>query len=319
MSYVIKAYSKNSKLNIPVEDKHVYKTTQDTRNYINQDIITATKKLNLIPYTAAFETGSTGGFQAYRASEQEKNIELLFNGANDLTVAKGTNPEQRIGDKVYLKHMTMLINIDMTESAKRFFNNQKFNYSNLSNITNLDNFTDNLSEESITPAKFKFRLLLVYFDNDSIDLAGIRDWFNTSFVPQYYISTTTTTKNSAVSNQSKILRESTSYTGKFKILSDKSFTLNSKKGHKFIKFDWDFKTNLTMDTNNLPTDAKFKNTRLILLAPTLLKNDMDGNSFSKFSHYMAKTASESTAALLRSFVIDAFQVSTNIKFKYYDI
>lgn len=211
-----------------------------------------------------------------------------------------------------------MINIYMTEGSKRFFNCEYVNYTDLnSDGTSLNGFTNHLKQEGISPAKFKFRMMLVKFDS-SQDADGIKNWFNTIYVPQYYLSDNL--NEGAVTNQSKMLRESTAWTGKFNILYDKPFTINSKKGHKFINFNYKFKRNINFDdTTNYPTDEDFKNIQLLVFGPTLLVNDMDGHAYSKLSDYLEKTQSLSGASTLRNYVLDAFQISQNIKYKYYDM
>lgn len=316
MSYVIKAYKKGSKLNIPVEDKHKYNTQAEAHNYYTFQATIPSKKWSLIPYTAAYTDLGAAGYGAVW-NDNKHNIELLWTG-EQLSTQTGTGVDQRIGNKIFLKNLTILINIYLTESAKRFFNAEYVNFTDLNTDgTTLAGFTNHLKEEGKTPAKFKFRLMLIKFD-DAMDKTNIVNWFNTIYVPQYYGGNGITMP--AISNQSKMLRESCNYTGKFRIMYDKSFSINSKKGHKFIKFSYDFKRNLTADDiNGKITDDDFKNLRLILFSPTLLNNDINGIALSKFSDYLEKTVSLSNAATLRNWVVDAFWGETNIKYKYYDL
>lgn len=315
MSYIIKAYKKGSKLNIPVEDKHKYDTMAETHDYYTFEPVNPNKNLTLIPYTAAYSAMATNGYGAAWAT-YEHNFQIIWKG-NDLTVQQGTDADQRIGNKVFLKNMTMLINIYMTESAKRFYNAEYVNYTDINTDgATLSGFTSHLKEEGETPCKFKFKMMLVKFDS-SADETYIQNWFNTIYVPQYYVGTGT---KPAISNQSKILRESTDYNGKYKILHEQSFTINSKKGHKFIQFNWNFNKNLTADSvNNDITDEDFKNLRLIIFAPTLLVNDMNGIAYSKLSDYMYNTYNLSNAATLRGWILKAFYVETNVKYKFYDL
>lgn len=316
MSYTIKAYKKGSKLSIPVEDKHKYDTQAQAHDYYTFEPTVPQIRLSLIPYTAAFSNLGANGYGAVW-NINKHNLEVLWGGDLFGTTA-GTSVEQRIGNKIYLKDMTMLINIYMTESAKRFFNCEYVNYTDINTDgVSLNGFTNHLKEEGETPCKFKFRMMLVKFD-EITDQAYIADWFNTIYVPQYYAGTGTTMP--AVTNQSRMLRESTDYTGKYDILWDRAFSINSKKGHKFINFNWSFKRNLTADsTTGGVTDDDFKKLRLIIFSPTLLVNDMNGIAYSKLSDYMEKTVSLGNAATLRNWILDAFHIQTNIKYKFYDI
>lgn len=316
MSYVIKAYKKGSKLSIPVEDKHKYDTQAEAHDYYTFEPTNPSHKLSLIPYTAAYDSLGANGFGACWGNIQH-NFDIIWSGGYFGTTA-GTGADQRIGNKVFLKDMSILINIYMTESAKRFFNCEYVNYTDINtDSTTLNGFTNHLKEEGETPCKFKFRMMLVKFDTIA-DQNYVKEWFNTIYVPQYYASNGTT--KPAVTNQSRMLRESTNYTGKFNILYDKAFSINSKKGHKFINFNYKFKKNLTADTNTGGiTDEDFTKLRLIIFCPTLLVNDMNGMAYSKLSDYMEKTVSLSNAATLRNYVLDAFYIQTNIKYKYYDL
>lgn len=314
MSYFIKAYNKGSKINIPIEDKHKYDTKSESREYYTFDQYSPLYPIKLLPYTAAYASGS--GYKAVYASATERNFQSIWRGFL-FSTSRGTEEFARIGNKIYLKSMSMMINIYMTESSKRFFNCNYVNYTDLNTDgSSLNGWTNHLKEESQTPAKFKFRMMLVKFDSD-MNAEAIRDWFNGIYVPQYYVGSST---EPAITNQSKLLRESTSYTGKFNILYDKPFTINSKKGHKFINFHYKFKRNLNFDdSTNRPSDDDFNRTQLIIFGPTLLVNDMDGHAYSKMSDYMEKTQSLTAASTLRNYVLDAFQVTYNAKYKFYDI
>lgn len=316
MSYIIKAYNKKSKLNIPVEDKHKYDTMGEAHDYYTFEPSIPTKKLALIPYTAAFSNLGANGYGAVW-NDNKHNFEIIWKG-NQLTTTAGIGADQRIGNKIYLKNMTILINIYMTESAKRFFNAEYVNYTDLNTDgTSLNGFTNHLKEEGETPIKFKFKMMFVKFDSE-VNETYIANWFNTIYVPQYYAGNGATMP--AVSNQSKLLRESTDYNAKYRILYEQPFTINSKKGHKFINFNWNFKKNLTADSNTGGiTDEDFKNLRLIIFSPTLLVNDINGIGYSKLSDYMEKTVSLSNAATLRNWILDAFYIETNTKYKFYDL
>lgn len=319
MSYYVKAYKGKSKLNIPVEEKHKYYTTNGNHYYYDLNTIDDSTNLSLIMYQAGMSTGA--GYQAYYDSNLNRNCMVLWNGNTQLSVSKGTGEDQRIGNKIYMKSIQMLINIQLKQPALKFFNSATFDASKFSSVIGTDYylFQDILSGEAITPAKFKFRLMLVRFEDTNFQDNAINDWFNGSYVPQFYVGNNLIDAEGAVTNQSKMLRESTVYTGKFNILYDKSFTLNSKKGHKFIKFDWNIKENITLNENNAPTNDDFKGLRLLLFGPALMTNDINGVAFSKMAEFWEKTAGLSNISLLRGYVSHAFTVLTNKKYTYYDM
>ena len=316
MSYIIKAYKKGSKMNIPIEDKHKYDTQAEAHDYYTFEPTNPGHKLSLIPYTAAFTGLGPAGYGAVW-NQSKHNFEIIWAGGYFGTTV-GTGADQRIGNKVYLKNMTILINLYMRESAKRFFNCEYVNYTDINtDATSLAGWSAHMKEEGETAAKFKFKMMMVKFD-EAVDQTYIANWFNTIYVPQYYAGAGTTMP--AVTNQSKMLRESTDYNGKYRILFEQSFSMNSKKGHKFINFNWEFKKNLTHDSNTgSVTDEDFTNLRLIIFSPTLLVNDMNGIAYSKLSDYMENTYNLGNAAALRNYILDAFYIQTNIKYKFYDI
>lgn len=321
MSYYVKAYKGRNKLNIPVEEKHKYYSSISDHEYYDLNPVSSetTSNLSLIMYQSGMSSGA--GYQAYYDSNLNRNCMVLWNGNTQMNISQGTAEDQRIGDKIYLKSLQMLINIQLKQPALKFFNSETFDSTKFSSVigSNYYTFQDILSGESITPAKFKFRLMLVRFEDTDFQDTSINDWFNTTFVPQYYIGQYINDSAAAVTNQSKMLRESTVYTGKFKILADRSFTLNSKKGHKFVKFDWNFKQNLTLNDNNVPTNDDFKGLRLLLFGPALMISDINGIAFSKMAEFWEKSAGQSNAAILRGYVSHAFTVQMNKKFTYYDM
>lgn len=319
MSYYVKAYKGKSKLNIPVEEKHKYITTTGNHEYYDLNTIDDATNLSLIMYQAGMNTGA--GYQAYYSTNLNRNCMVLWNGNTQFTLTQGTKEDQRIGNKVYLKSLQMLINVQLKQPALKFFNCENFDTSKFSSVVGTDyyKFQDILSGEAITPAKFKFRLMLVRFEDTTFQDTSINDWFNSTFVPQYYVGNDAVDAFGAITNQSKMLRESTTYTGKFQILYSKSFTVNSKKGHKFVKFDWNFKENLTLNSNNVPTNDDFKGMRLLLFGPTLMTNDVNGAAFNKMAEFWEKTANETNAALLRGYVSHAFSILSNKKYTYYDM
>lgn len=318
MSYYVKAYKGKSKMNIPVEEKHKYSTTTGNHEYYDLNKTDDSTNLSIMMYQAGMSTGS--GYQAIYDSNLNRNCKVIWNGNTQFSIQQGTDEDQRIGDKIYLKSMQILINIYLKQPALKFFNSATFDTSKFSTVgSNYYTFQDILSGETITPAKFKFRMMLVKFEDTNFGDAQIATWFNNTFVPQYYVGNSQIDSYGAITNQSKMLRESATFTGKFQILYDKSFSLNSKKGHKFVKFDWNFKSNLTLNNSNVPTNDDFKGMRLILFGPTLTINDINGAAFGKMAEFWEKTTLESNAALLRGYVSHAFSELHNVKYTYYDL
>lgn len=299
-------------MSIPIEEKHKYETSVSSLEYNDLEPDSYGKKISLIPFNGSF---STGGISAYYSGARS-NFKTLLSG-NDLSLSVGTADNQMIGQKVMLKNISVLINVSLSHAAFKFFNSKEWDSTLFQNVTtNYETLLPVFKDETDNASKFKFRLMLVRFDDKTYDDSDIMTWFNTIYVPQYYKSSAGTP---VVTNQSKMLRESTALTGKFQILENRSFTINSKKGHKFIKFDLNPKTNLTFDNSGKPTDDKYLGLRLILFGPTYLKSDMNGTGFYKFAEYLDAITGQTNYNNLSHPILDAFNVQTNIKYTYYDL
>ena len=139
--------------------------------------------------------------------------------------------------------------------------------------------------------------------------SNIAQWFNSVFVPQVYDETYGNDQNGfskLMSNQTKLLRESSPYTGEFKILKDWTIKIDRTTTSFDINFKLDPNKDLTMKdpgqvTNNwAPTDEWYKNTYLICISPTS-RFDMDPTTFESVKTNTSTYVSELSAYTIRKY------------------
>lgn len=154
------------------------------------------------------------------------------------------------------------------------------------------------------PAFLKFRVLTVQFDEAKTQ-TDILSWFRQSFVYDY-----TFTSEEVLSCHEKTLRESTRWTNQFKILFDKSFTLNSLSNPVVhVQTELKFNKNVTYNTgssNSLVTsDDLYIYT--FILGPGNYSTDINAECSAK----LAQTEGSDPIA--------ALQISGFSKLTYYDL
>lgn len=212
------------------------------------------------------------------------NIHIIFN-TNNLSISQGTEENQRIGNKIALK------SIDLTT----------FIY--LSGNSIINKFSHS---EAITTT-FNFRIMCVKFDQimTTTDLAN---WYQQTYIYYYNVGVTGGGTMPFQSNWMDKLRESTPWTGAFKILYDKKFTLGKNHTTSQMNISLPIKGNINFDnTSNRPTDnQEINNTYTFIIGPSNNYLDCDCISQDKMQQ------STFTSTVL------AF-MNTNIKVKYYDM
>lgn len=164
---------------------------------------------------------------------------------------QGTDENQRIGNKISPQsyHCDIVIQpLDLNDYLPNLFNKMFLSGGGIQSETNY----------LLTKSKYNLRLMVVDFygddkfklpdacvaniqasaDNDAYNtvMDNLNEWYRATFVP------TGTNQDINVSCSQKMLRESTAYTGKFKILHDRLIKL-SLKNHfsKRISLDLDLK------------------------------------------------------------------------------
>lgn len=259
----ITAKSKYGKrFNISVEDKHGY------YNFPEQTIA----------ITSDDQQGYPGDINNNGNCIGADNISL-YDITRQITISQGSNESQRIGNKVYMKflHFTYAINL---------IGNTIITHLNYG--TNADMF-------------MRFRVMVVKFDDSmTITRNEVVNWFRATYI---YFKMKTLTNGSMVPIQSihqTKLRESTEYTGKFKILYDKKLKFGKKKTVKIANISIPIKQNLTFEnTNNQCTDGSFKNIFAIIIGPGCNQLDLDAVGADKVYYWHTSRNIANTKAVLK--------------------
>lgn len=361
MSYYITAHRHGAKINVPVEEKHKYITDTLDADFSGADVVGVAQELNTsvifganslyvgkTNFEGAIAQTSSPDTPRYTSISRSgivkglnlgySQIELFYRPAQ-LTIEKGTGPRQRIGDKVFLKSVQIILNITASQNWMTEFSPHKKDenatistyrptvYTNnstggvITTTTNTTTLYNSIDWRKNIRQWMKFRILIVRF-NDLTDVqqvdetslkSYIQDWFNTIFVPAAIVPNGTFNDNvpyykdiNVVSNQSKMLRESTNYNGKYKIIYDDLIELAQNNPNKHIEIKLDPKMNLTFNDNDQVTDEKFNDTYGFIIPPTFYKMDMDTCTYQAIETSLSSTLTAAT-------------FMTNIKFTYYDI
>lgn len=363
MSYYITAHRHGAKINMPVEEKHKYITdttiaTDDGADIcgysllLNSTILYGNNLINVskqdfrnvIQSTTSSSPPTTGTSKSASGIINGLNLPApsirLFYRPQQLSIKQGTGSRERIGDKVFLKTVQIMINLSasqkwftelnplknkrnttITTFRPTAYTTSSGTAGTISTTTHDATLYNEINWRQNHKQWAKFRVMIVRF-NDLTDQESssesslkeyIQNWFNTIFVPSMIIPNDTFADEQpvykdimVVSNQSKMLRESTNYNGKYKIIYDQMIELNNMDTNKFITIKLDPKMNLTFKDDNTPTAEKYNDVYGFIIPPTFYKMDMDTCT------YQAIETMESSAVPIASF-------STNIKFTYYDI
>lgn len=276
MTYKIYAKKGRKVMPIKLESKHVYE------NPFNVGFMYRPNYLNVATADAAKGTHVTEG-----------NIWLLKN-SNVFTLAQGTGESDRIGNKVNIKGINCAISISL-------------------HATNLINY---FGHGTLTDLQFKFRIMAVKFKN-KFDTTNhsiswwLAKWFRETFI--YYRVIANAQDGEPVllqSNQMDKLRDSTPWTGNFKILKDKKFMLGVR--HSSAQFNFNLGPNKDVNfenTNNQPTEGQgFSNTYIFIIMPSNYYNDVDT---------VSRERAETITAAQNN--VQLFSYNANIKTIYYDM
>lgn len=211
------------------------------------------------------------------------NVQSVWD-TNAFVLSQGTSAQSRIGDKVMLKSV-------------KFDFNLSFDYRYQKELIMTNYVT--------MPTWAKYRLMIVHFDQ-SMTNSDIARWYRFTYVPD----SVTGDSSLVMSNQCQTLRESTTYTGKFKILHDQIIELTTNMNQsKHIVISLKPHKNITFNSSGDPTNDDFINTYCFLIKPSYYQVDMDPVTYDKIS-----VASTVTPAL-----VHFAQMSGFIKYTYYDI
>lgn len=195
-------------------------------------------------------------------------------------LAMGYTDDSRIGNKVFLKFA------DLTYSINLSFD---------SSLT--------LPDYKMCDFWGRFRVMVVKFDQAMTDTL-IKDWLRNTFV---YI-TSNSTYNLQSCHQSK-MRESTEWTGRFKILYDEKFKIDKKNSVKFDTIHIPFSKNITFTSSSstAPKDYDINYIYAIYIPPAWIKIDWDYETAKMFANTSASTKYKIA------------NVNSCLKFEYYDM
>ena len=216
--------------------------------------------------------------------------------------AQGTDEDQRVGNKITPQsyHCDIVISPDYSDYLPNLFNKLFLGAGGIQSETNY----------LLTKSKYYMRLMIVDFYNDdrfkipdqfvnNIEQASnnddynsvmleLRNWYRATFVPTGRADVVN------VSCSQRMLRESTEYTGSFKILGDRLLKLSPKNHfNKRVSIDLDLAKYKDFNiTNNRYTKHNILICLFNCMAPTL---DMDPVLFKLFnSAYAEDTTQDKT-------------------------
>lgn len=304
-SYYI--YAKNNKQNrylkVPIESKHKY-----FMGVVSGGEYFALRYIQVDKPHADPNAGGAWGTGTKFTSIDAKNISLLFAGSQFHLVQNGVDGEgEFIGDKIFLKDLVFTISLNLNYSFVELRNTSEiitaFNYSDTTPPEILRTITQNNTLPH-KPFYANFRLMLVKFndplDGDTngyyLDVNGsnaqktkddLAKWFNQSRI---YLDSSAAydAGNEAGTNLNEceqpvftdMLRDSSLWTNKFKILMDEKIKLTDSNPSIFISKKLDINKNVNL--LNEPTAGGFtisgdtlKNVYLFIIGPTCSTIDVD--------------------------------------------
>lgn len=224
---------------------------------------------------------------------------------------QGTNDDQRVGNKITPQsyHCDIIIEPDYADYLPNIFNKLFLTGGGIQSETNY----------LLTKSKYYMRLMVVDFYNDdrfkipdqfvpNIEQSADNDdynsvmqelnkWYRTTFVPTGRFDAVN------VSCSQKMLRESTEYTGSFKIISDRLIKL-SPKNHftKRVSLDLDLQKYKDFNiTNNRYTKHNIMICLFNCMAPTL---DMDPCLYKILNSEYTQDTTESKIGYINTFSLD---------------
>lgn len=220
----------------------------------------------------------------YGYTVNSANIRLLFN-TNNISISQGTGEDERIGNKIAIKAIDLTTYIYLLGSTI------------INNINPIEGVT----------TSFNFRIMCVKFQ-DIMSTTQIADWYQKTFIYYRLVSVGDASYIPFQSNWMDKLRESTAFTGSFKILYDKKFTLGKNHTSTQMNISLPIKYNVNFDnTSNNPTDnQEINNIYCFLIGPSNNFLDMDSVSCYRFEN-----GDDATTGIA--------YMNTNIKVKYYDM
>lgn len=249
MSY--KIYAKKGKKTMPIklEKKHFYNNSSFQYMYLYKTNLATSPTLDNV--------------KGYGPNKD--TIKLLYI-TNNMSIQRGTAEDQRIGNKINLKGINMVICLRFLQDAIATY----------------------LSHSESVLMNFQFRIMTVKFDQQ-MTTTDLAKWFRESYIYTRLISITGGDNYPQMSNWMDKLRDSTPWTGSFEILKDKKFTLNKNKTVAMINYNLGFNKEINFDNiSNRPTDNQYiNNIYTFIIGPSNNFYDMDAVSMSKVESFSA--------------------------------
>lgn len=211
------------------------------------------------------------------------NCLVAYNLSTNVVIQQGTAEDQRVGNKVYMKFLHFTYSLGLSGAS----------------------LTTNLPHGDLADLFLRFRVMVVKFENE-MSSQQLVEWFRTTYIYFKTMTVGALTWPCQSVHQTK-LRESTPYTGRFKILYDKKLKMGKKKTVKVSNISIPIKQNLNFEnTYNKVTDDTFKNIYAIFIGPCF--NDIDTDSITSDKTYSFSSE--------RVFLAGIHAV---MKYEYYDI
>lgn len=305
--YTIARNYKNDRLKVPIESKHSYK---------NPNSISDTSVINyLYDYVGKVPTdpeSSTLLLSAQYGNKAEKNTANILYCSNKTGSThypngwnwqQGTAANEVIGNKIMVKSVRLHYEITLNHLAF-YYPVNPFYIQKESNVPGKaeskqniliadDNDNSNRTVDILRNTAWRrdYRVQVLHFDDDlptSDDDIKIMlsQWYDTTYVPTTINETSGNDKYGytlEISNKTDMKRESTGWTGKFKIIKEFQFSLSTDKPYyQFdITLDPHRQVNLGKNTSDgkwYITDDWWRNTIVVMWNPMNYKIDMDPQS-----------------------------------------
>lgn len=267
-----KIYAKKGKKTMPIklESKHFYNNLPFSYLYLykaNTSIPTITSPDDVKGYGP------------------NKNTIQIIHNTNNIHVQRGTAEDQRVGNKINIKGVNMVLVI-------RFIK---------------DVIPNHLSHSEAVLMKFNFRIMTVKFDQIMTN-TDIARWYQQSYIYTRLINISGGDNYPQQSNWMDKLRDSTPWTGSFSILKDKKFVLDKNHTVTMINYNLGFNKDVNFDnTSNNPTDNQYiSNIYTFIIGPSNNYYDMDAVSQQKVEDLAVDS-------------IPVWALEGNIKTIYYDM
>lgn len=240
----------------------------------------------------------------YTIADQATNASIVYPSRPSYPI-QGVEDNQRIGRKVtatsiVIEGFTQLYSANPGSDLNSAF-------------TKFDRFLadSDLGEASVNLFKVGIRQFVVEVDTEFVQ--GLtNDELKRKWLKWFHQLVIFTDTSQQVSNSTMVKRESTSYTGQFKILLDKHYILSQKSPQVHYQYTLDYKRELNFDGTgaSLPTN---KVVYLLTFGPTSLFRDYYNYGYSVYLQSQSGTIGAST---------NPFYVAncvSNIKLNYIDI